>query len=268
MDNKKSYQDNPDIQKPKQYQPNTNIGRQYIFGYTKCIRNTNLAVMDLFSDITILNDNDNQLYSVPIIFGTQEKAAIYAFGEQFAANPERKENGLVDRIRIPIVALMLKDINFDEKRYIYHEAKRKMFYGQEKINHDIVYRFAKGIPVNFTYNIILWAKYYEHLMQMVEQIMQKFSPIAYINVEGIYWETPVKITGSNSNINEDVADRQVRILKYIFSFVVEGHIMQPIKKDKTILKITQKNVILGDLTPSAEIENIITEPDSGQIPEI
>ena len=263
----KSVSDNPEIQTPRQYQPTSEVGRQYIFGYSKSIRNTNRAVLDLFSDVTILNEDDNKIYPIPIIWGTQEKAVIYAFGEQFINNPDRRDAGLVDRIKLPMMALMGGDIPLAAGRYVYHEAKRKVSYGQERKPFDVVYRISKGIPVDMSFTLTLWAKYYEHLMQMVEQIIQKFSPIAYINPEGIPWETPVKMTGSSNNVGSDVGDRQVRILKYVFNFIAESHIVQPIRRDKTIHKITQRYVLMGDLAPSnSEIETVTEEIKEGEEP--
>ncbi len=266
----RSKSDNPEEQTPRQYQPTSKVGRNYIFGYSKCIRNSNKAMMDLFSDITIMHEET--IYPVPIIWGTQEKAVIYAFGEQFAANPDRQEDGLVDRIRLPMIALTGGDIGLAEDRYIYHGARRKGgnlgqgSYGQEKKPYDVIYRFSKGIPVDMTFTLTLWAKFYENLMQMVEQIFQKFSTIAYIKAEGIPWETPVKITGSSNNVNDDVGDRQVRVLKYVFNLTAESHITQPIKRDKTALEITQKYVILGDLVPDNEIETLVNKVKEGETP--
>ncbi len=104
-------------------------------------------------------------------------------------------------------------------------------------------------------------------MQIVEQIYLKFSPIAYLTVEGNRWETPVKMTGSANNVSEEVSDNQSRILKYTFNIMVETHIQQPIKRDKTVLKIVEKYVIEGDLSDSAEIDNLITEVKDGETPE-
>ncbi len=260
----KSFANNPEIQKPRIYTPKSNVSRHYIYGYSKCIRNTNKAMMDLFSDTTII-DNDI-IYPVPIIFGSHERAAIYVFGEQFVKNPDRQEAGLVDRIILPVMALNPGDISLDENRYIYHKADIQRAYGNEKRNFDVVYRFAKGIPVNFNYTLNLWSKYYEHLMQMVEQVMQKFSLVSYITIEGIPWETPVKLTGSTNNINMEVEDSQVRILKYSFSIVAEGHITQPIRRDKSVLQITKKYVILGDLMPSDTIDEQTQEVKEGETP--
>ncbi|GAG77359.1 unnamed protein product, partial [marine sediment metagenome] len=113
----------------------------------------------------------------------------------------------------------------------------------------------------------VWAKYYENLMQIVEQVIQKFSTIAYIKAEGIPWETPIKMTGSNNNVSDDVGDRGVRLLRYSFGIMAESHVTQPIRRDKTALKITEKYTIMGDLTPGGEIDTLITEAEEGDTPE-
>jgi hypothetical protein len=254
------------------YQPTSDVGRQLIFGYTRSIKNCDRSILDLFSDITIIHDN--KIYPVPIVWGSQEKAVIYVFGENFINNEERKEEGLVDRITLPVLALHGTDIEFDASRFIYHEARDYRagagdsgLFNQEKRPFDTRFGISKGIPINRNYTLYVWAKYYENLMQIVEQIYLKFSPIAYIRFEGNRWETPVKLTGSASNITEDVGDRQTRILKYSFNLLAESHIQQPIKRDKTVLKIVQKYVVEGDLSVNSEIDTIIEEVEEGETPE-
>ena len=79
---------------PSSYSQEIGTDKNYIAKYTKSVRNTNLAVMKLFTDIVTFNDNEEE-QRVPIVPGTAEKAAIYAFGEQFFKNPDRVEEGLV-----------------------------------------------------------------------------------------------------------------------------------------------------------------------------
>ncbi len=266
---------NPEVQRPRMYQPTSDVGRRYIFSYARGIRNTDRAVTDLFSDVAILNDKDGKIYPTPIIWGTAEKAALYVFGEQFVNNERRKEQGLVDRIILPIISLHGTGMEFDNTRYVYHEALRNPTneiegmpaYRQEKKPYDTKMRMSKGIPINRSYALNIWTKYNEELSQILEQIYLKFSPIAYISVEGVPWETPVKIEGSANNISEDVADQQVRIFKYSFNLIAETHIAQPIRRDKTVLNITQKFVVADDLYPSEEAETLITQAQEGDTPE-
>jgi hypothetical protein len=53
----------------------------------------------------------------------------------------------------------------------------------------------------------------------------------------------------------------------LFNLSAESHIQQPIKRDKTVLKIVEKYVVEGDLSPSAEIDTIIEEVEEGETPE-
>lgn len=262
----RSRSDNPEVQEPK-ILPNTidGVSRNYIFGYAKSIRNTNQAMLDLFNDVNVLN-TEEEAFKVPIIFGSQEKAIMYVFGDQAQNADNRMDDGYFNRIKLPVLGLQQTAINHDQSRFIHHEARRPIAYGAEKRPYDVMYRISKGVPVNLDYQLNLWSKYHEQLMQMVEQIFQKFSPMAYINVEGILWETPVKITGTGSNVDSDVEDRRYRILKYSFGLQVEGHIAQPIRRDKTVLSIKQKYALMGDLIKSAEIDTFTEEPGENEKP--
>lgn len=260
-----SKQINPEVQTPRMFQPQSEVGRRYVFGYARSIRNTDQAVQDLFEGISVLQED--QLYPVPLIRGEMEKAIAYAFGEQFASAPDRAEAGLVDRVVLPLMSLRPGDVNFAPERFIHHAALRFggppvrdiPAYGEETRPYDVAFRYSKGIPIDRTYTLTVWTKYEEDMSQILEQILLKFSPIAYIDVEGVPWETPVKITGSANNSNSEVEDHQVRILKYVFNLTAESHIAQPVRRDKTVLKIIQKTALSDENGASQELEETVQE---------
>jgi len=83
-----------------------------------------------------------------------------------------------------------------------------------------------------------WTRYLEDMNQIIEQIVPKFSSMAYIKVKGIPWEIPVKLDGIGNNLDIEVGDKNQRVIKYQFNMVAETYIPQPITKVPAVLKIT------------------------------
>ena len=72
--------------------------------------------------------------------------------------------------------------------------------------------------------------------QIVEQIMTKFSQVAYIRVTGVPWEVIVKLDSVANNINNEPGDQQIRIIKYEFNMTAQTYIPQPIERKKAVLR--------------------------------
>lgn len=219
----------------------TNPDRNYLFRYTKALRACDEAMLNLFSGMEILDIN-GKAKKVPIQYATYERAVA-----NLLQNNVRADNSLVtERIVLPVMAIHQTNFDFDEKRFTFHRAFNYIrsvnpdFHPgttwQEKVERDTVFGVARGIPINVNYELNGWCWYVEEIEQLCEQIMLKFSPIAYINVRGVNWETIVKKVGQANNIDPEVGDKQ-RVLKFKFNFVAETYIPQPINRKKAVLSI-------------------------------
>lgn len=217
-----------------------NDGTNYntIYRYSKALRGTDEAVMDLFRDIVVL-DEDAKAHRIPIIWGSQEKAVAAIVQDNV-----RKDNSLVvDRIRLPILAIHSQDYQFNQNRYIYHQAI-DYFRGKdgkpglttkEKYPRDTIFGRPNGIPIDITYSLYAWTMYIEDMNQILEQIILKFSPVAYIHVRGIVWEIQVKLDSIANNLEIEPGDQAVRVVKFQFNLTAESYIPQPIVRKKSIL---------------------------------
>lgn len=215
--------------------------RNVVYRYAKSIRGTDEAVKDLFRDI-VVQDESGKVHSVPIIWGTQERAVAYIVQE----NVRKDESLVVDRIRLPILAIHSSEFNFNQSRYIYHKAIdylrnpkdnwRPGFTTSERYERDTVFGVTRGIPVDIGYSLYAWTMYEEDMNQILQQIITKFSPIAYIRVKGISWEIGVKLTSVANNLNYEPGDKAVRVFKYQFNFTAESFVAQPIVRRKAVLK--------------------------------
>ena len=216
--------------------------RDVLYRYAKGIRGADEAMLKLFNDLCVI-DEDGKAWPVPIIFGTQEKAVQFILADNV-----RKDNSLVvDRIRLPMLAIYQSDLQFDQTRYTYHKALdylgryRPDFKPglniKEKYERDTVFGVARGLPVNITYNLLAWTFYLEDIDQITEQVLLKFSPVAYIRVRGVSWETIVSLDSIANNIEFEPGDKQQRVIKYQFNLTTQTYIPQPIARKKAVLKM-------------------------------
>jgi hypothetical protein len=216
-------------------EPNKN----YIFKYGKGIRGTDDAMLDLFKSIVVI-DEDGSIHPVPIMWGSQEKAASYVLQQNV-----RKDNSLVvDRPVLPLMAINQTGIAVNSSRYVYNKA---VLYFKNKNNEyidtvdelskkDTIFGHSKGMPVDISYTLYAWTLYLEDMNQILEQIIPKFSLLAYIKVKGIHWQVPVKLESISNNLDVDVGDSNIRVVKYQFNLVAETYIPQPITRTKTVKK--------------------------------
>jgi hypothetical protein len=217
--------------------PNRNV----VYRYSKALRGCDEAVMDLFRNVVVL-DEDGKAHPVPIIWATQEKAVAAVLQQNV-----RKDNSLVvDRIKLPMLAIYSNSFDFNQDRYIYHRATDYLrslrtdgkpgFTVNEKYERDTVFGISRGIPVDVGYTLYGWTLYVEDMNQLLEQILTKFSPIAYIRVRGVAWETGVKIDSIANNAEIEPGDENIRVIKFEVNMTAETYIPQPIRRNKAVLK--------------------------------
>lgn len=210
-----------------------------IYRYSKSIRATDEAVMDLFRDIVVIDD-DGEAHPVPIIWATQERAVAAVVQN----NVRKDETLVVDRIRLPMLAISATDYSIDPARYTYHKAihyirdlkGKPAFTASERYENDTVFGVTRGIPLNVGYTMYAWTLQLEDMNQILEQIVTKFSPIAYIKVRGVLWEVSVKLESIANNLETEPGDAALRVIKFAFSMTAETYVGQPIVRNKAVLK--------------------------------
>jgi hypothetical protein len=216
----------------------TDPNRNVIYRYSKAIRGCDEAMVDLFNNVVVL-DEDGKAHKVPIIWGTQERAVAWMLQD----NTKKDGSLVVDRIRLPMMAIYSSGIEFDQTRYTYHkaldylrdDAGRPGMYAKERYEKDTVFGMARGLPVNKTYTLMVWTMYMEDVDQILEQVILKFSPVAYIRVRGIRWETVVSLDSIANNVDYEPGDQNQRVIKYEFNFTARAYIPQPMVRNKSVL---------------------------------
>lgn len=235
--------------------------RNTVYRYSKSLRGCDEGVMDMFRDIVVI-DEQGKAHNIPIIWATQEKAVATILQE----NVRKDESLVVDRIKLPILAIHASGYQFNQDRYIYHKAVDYLrtysrdwkpgFTVKEKYERDTVFGVARGIPVDVSYSLYLWTLYEEDARQILEQIITKFSPMAYIRVRGVSWEIGVKLDSIANNISMEPGDKTIRVVKYQFDVTAETFVTQPITRKKAVLK-TQVEVV--DTFSDGSISEVISK---------
>jgi hypothetical protein len=233
--------------------------RETINRYSQAIRGCDEAMKDLFSDVTVTDDNGS-VHLVPITVAPPEKAVAFILQENVRKDP----SFVVDRIRLPLLSLYQSDIAMDMNRYVYHKAinyfrqyrpdqKPGWTISESGRDRDTVFGKARGIPVNISYQLNAWTLYKEDMNQILEQCYLKFSPVAYIRIQDVNYETIVKLDSTANNQEAEPGDKNVRVIKYQFNLTVETYIPQPIVRKKALLDLkidileAEKNEILDVL---------------------
>jgi len=230
-------------------QDSNNPDTQIVYRYSKAKRGCDEAMIDLFRNVIVIDENAKS-FPVPIIWGTQEKAVAAILQE----NLVKDETLVVNRIRLPFMAIIDNGYAFNANRYTYHKAIDYMrdpalgnkpgFTTSEKYERDTIFGVARGIPIDINYTLTIWTLYLEDMNQIFEQIITKFSQTAYIRVTGVPWEVIVKLDSISNNLDAEPGDQAIRIIKYEFGFTTETFIPQPIVRKKAILK-TKIDIVDG-----------------------
>lgn len=240
---------------------NVTSDRNYVYRYSKAIRGCDEGALDLFRDIIVI-DEQGKAHNVPIIWATQE-AAVAAILQD---NVRKDASLVVDRIRLPMLAIHSSSINWNPKRYVYHRAidylrdykndNRPGFVTKEKYERDTVFGVARGVPVDIGFTLWAWTLHREDMNQIVEQIMTKFSPIAYIRVRGVSLEVIMKLDSVANNIPTERGDKDLSVYKFEWAMTAETYIPQPLVRKKAVLKT---KIEIGDSLVDGNISEIITK---------
>jgi len=217
--------------------------RETINRYSQVLRGADEAIKDLFSDITVTDDN-GAVHKVPIQVAPPEKAVAFIIQENVRKDP----SFVVDRIRLPILSVYQADIAPDPKRYIYHKCinyfrnrrpdnKPGWTISEHGRDRDTVFGKAWGLPIDITYQLNVWTLYREDMNQIIEQIYLKFSPLAYIRIQDVNYETTVAINSIANNQQAEPGDKNIKVNKYQFNLTVQTYIPQPIVRKKAVLDV-------------------------------
>lgn len=221
----------------------TNHSRETINRYSQAIRGADQAMKALFDDISVTDDNGAE-HKVPIEICGPEEAVAFILQENVRKDP----SFVIDRLKLPILSIYNNDMNPDPTRFFYHKAvnyyrgrradqKPGWTISENGVERGTVFGKAWGLPINLGYQLNAWTTYKEDMLQIIEQVWLKFSPVAYIRIQGVDYETIVKLDSVLNNQDIEPGDKNKRVIKYQFNMTVETYIPQPIVRKKAVTDI-------------------------------
>lgn len=227
--------------------------RHVIYKYSKAIRYLVTGVMDMFSNVILLDVQGGQV-RVPIVWASAERAVSF----DIQRNVRQSDTLVVDRITLPMMSLYASGFSLDMTRYTYHWAEtftRNQFGKPDAFSElkpdDTIFGRSRGLPVNVSFQLNVWTQYIEDMYEIVEQVMSKFSPIAYIRTQGNQWITVVKLDSVEPNIDLEPGNTTKRVIKFTFGFTAEHYIPQPLSRYKSVQQVRY------DLTQGLEEREVV-----------
>lgn len=217
--------------------------RSVINKYSRGIRGCDEAMLDLFNNIGV-QDLNGKIWKIPIVFGTQDTAVKHVFQD----NVKKNETLQIDMVKLPIMSIYWTNIEIDPSRYTFHYALDYLrrarpdgkpgFTTQERSSkRDTIFGVPRGLPINISYKLSAWTLNLEDMNQIIEQIFRKFSLQAYINVQGVQWESIVELVSSRNNLNFQLNPDELRVLKFEFDLLAKTYLPQPLIRKKAVLDI-------------------------------
>jgi hypothetical protein len=221
-----------------------------IYRYSKTIRATDEAVKDLFTKLVVM-DEDGQAHPVPIIWGTQDRAVTFLLQQ----NTKNGDTLVVDRLRLPLMAISQTGIEQNREKYIYHKNVewQRPTNGNQNLTSETIFGSTWGIPLMLTYNLLVWTLHLEDMNQINEQIVLKFSPVAYIKSRGVNWEQIVTLESIANNLDFEPGDAKLRIIKYQYTLKATTWLQQPLAKRRTVLHVPVEFTNSGLSNSSTEV---------------
>lgn len=231
--------------------------RNTIFRYSKAFRGCDEAMKDFFTGMIVI-DELGVAHPVPIMNANQERAVSAVIQD----NVRKDKSAVVDRLKLPLMSIYASDYSYNMSRYTYHGVRNHFrrqdgkpgLFTKEKYERDTVFGLSRGIPIDIGYTLTVWTYFVEDMNQILEQIVTKFSPIGYIRIQGIQWETIVKLDSIANNIDMEPGATANRVVKFQIKMTVETYVPQPIRRDKAVLKT---RIELVDSVKEDEITLII-----------
>lgn len=224
----------PEVQKPQLVQRAGEVGSRYIKRYTRYFRKLDRAMQRLCGDLQIVDDQMVP-HPVPLVLGTVEAAVAAMFGETstFGSN----STGQMRAVVLPMACLVPGDPSIEMDRNMFHAARTWSAPVTEKREGDTRLGFAKGVPVARDYQLVLWTRYMEEMLELLELVILKLHPEAEFWLPDDFAPTTVQADGFATNFQDQREQGMLRIYKVQVGMTVHGWLPQPVERRRTVLDV-------------------------------
>jgi len=204
--------------------------RQYY--YYNSIRKTIIQFLDVFKNIKIARHDAegtvNGYKKVPLKFGIKEKIFYWLH--------ERKDEEM-----LPIMSVVLSSVDYASDR---QTSKMRNVVKSKSISDGELSKFLNPIPYNFGFTMTLWSLHMVDIDQILEQILPYFTPTIFVRVNIPELDATLDLKtifqGCSPDVSMEMADEDVRVIKWTLDFMVQGYLFQPLKTTGLITKVIQK----------------------------
>jgi len=198
-----------------------------------------MAFASLFDEMTIHRyDADGKSVGevkVPLKLAYKEKV-ISSLLQQ---NVEKPYTERYNENVLPMISVAWKGLAFDAERARGLREKRKIYVEYVTNPNDpngvseMQHLDMQTVPYKLSFQVTLWAKYMDDLVQLIENIDPFMHPEIFIGLpeKSVGIERKIKIvkTGESNQFNTDIADNELRskILMYNMDFEMECNFYKP-----------------------------------------
>lgn len=221
-----------------------------------------VAFSDLFNDIKLHvyeKDRNSPEYGkiigykeVPVILAPKEKVVSALTALQGA---ERAE---VDNI-LPKISIAWSGISWVPERMRGQKQKRALFVeyldtssGAQRVKHYDI----QTSPYNLEFEVVLWTKYMDDGVQILENVLPFFTPELFISIKerGVEIERKcmVKLNSITPNFVYELNEPDRRLLQWNLSFSVECNLYRPIYFEKEIQVV---RIYVADMSKSSSAKS-------------
>jgi len=217
-----------------------------------------VAFMTLFEDLEVRNYTERfgeeftRRLKVDVSLATKERVQykLLAGGH--------KELEQADT-RLPRISIQITNITPDTSRYTGKNVKRTLSRGVDENGKNLLTYDIQPFPINIEYSVSIWAKYFEHYAQILENIIPYFDPYVTVGVKernlNIERELKVELTGVGQSSTFEMAGAAQRLIRGDLNFKVQTVSYKYLNKQSSeIIEKVQAHVI--DITSPISSETI------------
>jgi hypothetical protein len=194
-----------------------NILRKYVVAFSKIV--DDIHVLRTENDGTVVKD-----IKVPLTYAAKTKLFYYL---------QRSDDQSVS-ITLPRISYLITDMQPDPERrkHRLNERVYKTQEGEEKFLFD-------GSPWDFTINLGIWTKYYDDMLQIVEQVSAFFDPEYVVTIKeipelGVTKDVPIVLNSVTFGMETEFGEENNRTLITDMTFTLKGWLYKPISDSNVI----------------------------------
>jgi hypothetical protein len=188
---------------------------------------TTLALTQLFEGLEVRQFETrygNTLRRIPVQVSLDTKERLY-YQLKHGGFKELEQQDT----RLPRISIQMTDINLRTEDYTGKEQERILFNQDDNLKRDI-----QPVPISIGYTVGIWAKNFEHYIQIVENIVPLFDPYATVEVKernlDLAREVQFTMNGLSQGSNFKVTGNDQRIVRGEATFTAKSYMYKVMRE--------------------------------------